>query len=96
MKKSTIHLIGILLILLIGNGYPGAYAQGRINWPQFMQRNDMVFDTLTTHWEEGAFMGNGLLGAMVFMKDSNALRFEIGRTDVVDHRKEKINELIAG
>lgn len=72
----------------------GAYAQKAINWPQFLQRSDMVFDTLTTRWEEGAFVGNGLLGAMVFMKDSNALRFEIGRTDVVDHRKEKISELI--
>ena len=59
-----------------------------------MAKNDMVFDTLTTKWEDGAFMGNGLIGGMVFMENSNSLRFEIGRTDVVDHHKEKINELI--
>jgi hypothetical protein len=37
---------------------------------------------------EGAFVGNGLLGAILFKDDQlpNTLRFEIGRTDVYDHR----------
>ncbi|MDH7461735.1 hypothetical protein QEG73_10615 [Chitinophagaceae bacterium 26-R-25] len=58
-----------------------------INWQKFLSRNDMVYDTLTTKWEEGVFTGNGLIGAMLYMKDSNTLRLEIGRSDVVDNRE---------
>ncbi len=40
-------------------------------------------------WEEGAFLGNGLMGAMVFAPEDEggqALAFQLGRTDVTDHR----------
>ena len=53
----------------------------------------MVFDTLSTKWEEGAFLGNGLLGVMVYREDANAIRFDLGRTDVVGHT-EGINPSI--
>jgi len=93
--KERFNKIKILFYLLCWL-MPAAmcYAQQTINWAKSLHRCDMVFDTLTTQWEEGAFTGNGLLGAMVYMKDSNALRIEIGRTDVADHRKEPMNELI--
>lgn len=58
-----------------------------------MAKQDLVFDTLTDKWEEGAFLGNGLIGAMVYREDNNAIRFDLGRTDVVDHR-EGINPSI--
>ncbi|MDH7463185.1 hypothetical protein QEG73_17945 [Chitinophagaceae bacterium 26-R-25] len=58
-----------------------------INWQKFLSRNDMVYDTLTTKWEEGVFTGNGLIGTMLYMKDSSTLRLEIGRSDVVDDRE---------
>ncbi|MDE1191922.1 MAG: hypothetical protein PW786_07280 [Arachidicoccus sp.] len=57
-----------------------------INWESFLSRNDMTFDTLTTKWQEGVFTGNGLIGSMIFMENKNALRIELGRTDVTDHR----------
>lgn len=74
-----------------------AFGQGRadIDWLQFLSRNDMVYDTLTTRWEDGVFTGNGLLGAMLYMEDANTLRLEIGRTDVVDHRGAGIPVLYA-
>ena len=59
-----------------------------IDWETFLSRNDMVFDTLNTKWSDGIFTGNGLLGNMIYMLNANALRMEIGRTDVTDHRKE--------
>lgn len=65
----------------------------QIDWPSFFSRQDLVFDTLTSHWEDGAFLGNGLLGVMAYREDSNALRFDLGRTDVTDHR-EGINPSI--
>lgn len=66
-----------------------------IDWPRFMAGNDLVYDTLTTKWEEGAFTGNGLLGAMLYLKDKNSLRLEVGRTDVTDHRKNETSQLFA-
>lgn len=63
------------------------------DWASFLSRNDMVYDTLTTRWEDGVFTGNGSIGAMLYMADENSFRLEIGRTDVTDHRREKISHL---
>ncbi|TCJ19567.1 alpha-L-fucosidase [Flaviaesturariibacter flavus] len=58
-----------------------------------MAKQDLLFDSLTGKWEQGAFLGNGLLGVMVYRESPNALRFDLGRTDVIDHR-EGINPSI--
>ena len=59
-----------------------------LNWPEFMARQDPVWDSLPGSYFEGPFVGNGLLGTILFRDDQepNSLRFEIGRTDVYDHR----------
>ncbi len=62
-----------------------------IDWPRFMATHDLVYDTLTTKWEEGVFTGNGLLGTMLYLKDANSLRLEVGRTDVTDARTDTTN-----
>lgn len=92
IKTKKLSFFIILLFIL-----QSACAQSNniINWQQFLSRNDMLFDTLTTHWEDGLFTGNGLLGAMLYMKDRNTVRLEIGRTDVVDNRKDSISPLYA-
>ncbi len=61
----------------------------RVDWPEFMARQDMIWDRMPVDYFEGAFVGNGLLGTILFLDDQepNTLRFEIGRTDVYDHRK---------
>ncbi len=48
----------------------------------FLQKQDPVWDTTHTYFYEGAFIGNGLEGAMVYREDSNALRWDINRTDL--------------
>lgn len=60
-----------------------------IDWPTFMAAQDPVWKRLPTSYYEGPFVGNGLIGTVVFRddQDTNALRFEIGRTDVWDHRE---------
>lgn len=60
--------------------------QTTVNWKTFLSANDLVYDTLTGKWEDGVFTGNGLLGAMLYLKDENSLRLEVGRTDVNDNR----------
>ncbi|MCH5716146.1 glycoside hydrolase family 95 protein [Niabella hibiscisoli] len=65
----------------------GQNAKG-IDWAAFLERNDLVYDTLTTKWEEGLFTGNGQLGTMVYMEGPETLRIDIGRSDVADHRDD--------
>lgn len=81
------------LILLFFTIIASSQSRKNINWEAFFSRNDMIFDTLTTRWEDGVFTGNGLLGAMLYMKDDNTLRLEIGRTDVTENRGDTISPL---
>lgn len=64
----------------------------KVNWPEFLSRHDMLWDTMPGDYFEAPFVGNGLMGTIVF-KDNllpNTLRFEIGRTDVYDHRSKDL------
>ncbi|MCC6123944.1 MAG: hypothetical protein IT426_03200 [Pirellulales bacterium] len=60
----------------------------RVNWADFLERQDLVMDRLAESYYEAPFVGNGLLGAMLWREDGNRLHLEIGRTDVADHRTE--------
>src|SRR5437763_16861507 len=66
---------------------PVALAQsrpaGRVDWPTFLGRKDLVWDRLPTGWGESAFIGKGRLGATIDVRDS-ALGWSITRTDVVN------------
>jgi hypothetical protein len=87
MKRFLIILPVILYL------HSQAQLENKINYKNFLAKQDLVFDSLSTKWEEGAFLGNGLLGVMIYREEENAIRFDIGRTDVVDHR-EGINPSI--
>jgi alpha-L-fucosidase 2 len=92
MIKTKNFLLNLFAFFLMHTGF----AQSNlVNWEKLLSRNDMVFDTLTSRWEDGVFTGNGLVGAMLYMDDLNTLRLEIGRTDVVDHRKDSMSALYA-
>ena len=60
-----------------------------VDWPSFMARQDMVWNRLPKDYYEGPFVGNGLMGTIIFKddKEPDALRFEIGRTDIYDDRE---------
>lgn len=62
--------------------------QLKVNWATFLAKHNLKWDQFPVDYFDGAFVGNGLLGTIVFKDDieANALRFEIGRTDVYDHR----------
>jgi len=59
-----------------------------VDWPLFLAKQDPVWDRMPANYFEGPFVGNGLVGTILFRdnKETNSLRFEIGRTDVYDHR----------
>lgn len=61
-----------------------------INWPEFMSRQDMVWEKLPEYWHESAYLGNGRLGLMIYKEPGeNYLRLETGNCDVHDHRTKR-------
>ena len=63
-----------------------ASARTDIDWPEMLSGHDMVWHVLPKQWNEGAFLGNGQLGLVVYVRD-NEVVFHLGRMDVTDHRK---------
>ncbi len=62
--------------------------QEPVDWPKFLGSHDIQWDTLPAKFDHGAFMGNGLLGTTIYSDGPNRLRFELGRSDVTDHRRD--------
>src|SRR5690348_16896912 len=48
--------------------------------------DNLQFNHLTTRWDEAMFLGNGILGALVWQKDS-MLHLSLDRADLWDERK---------
>ncbi|RTE11132.1 glycosyl hydrolase family 95 catalytic domain-containing protein [Paenibacillus whitsoniae] len=57
-----------------------------VDWPSFMARHDLTWSVKPISWDEGAFIGNGVIGAMIYSEEHrdkrHVLRFVLGRTDV--------------
>ena len=51
---------------------------------------------MPTQFDYGAFLGNGLLGAMIYRDGDNRLRWEMGRADVTEHRRDNNRLPIGG
>ena len=87
--RATIAFALVLAAGLQGRGGEQSdlrQAGWSVDWPAFLARQDPMWNKLPARWEEGAFVGNGRLGAMVFSDDGRGLSWQLGRTDVVDHR----------
>jgi alpha-L-fucosidase 2 len=65
-----------------------AAATATVDWPAFLARHDLVWKKVPRAWEEGAFLGNGFVGAMMHATGESALGWELGRTDVGDRRPD--------
>jgi alpha-L-fucosidase 2 len=68
----------------------------QLDWPEFMARQDLIWETLPTHFDYGAFMGNGMLGSMIHQDGPQRLRWEMGRSDVTEHRRDNARLPIGG
>ena len=67
---------------------PPARVDMRIDWPTFLGRHDLIWEVLPATFDHGAFLGNRLLGTTIYTDGTDRLRFEIGRSDVTDHRRD--------
>jgi hypothetical protein len=58
-------------------------------WSTFLRGQDLVWTRLPTRWYEGPFLGDGLLGSMIYREpDANQVRFTVQHGRVQDHRPE--------
>jgi len=54
-----------------------------VDWAKFLTRHDLVWNRMPDRFENAAYTGNGLLGAMIFSTDNGeALKWQMGRSDV--------------
>jgi hypothetical protein len=84
-KRMTLLLtVAGLTTFSSSRGFARDAAQSTVNWSTFLTRHDLVWDKLPTVWHEGAFVGNGLLGTMIYSEGTNVLQWDVGRSDVVD------------
>ena len=60
-----------------------------INWADYMKRQTMRWDSISTSYYTGILLGNGLLGTNIYKEDDYTIRFDVGRTDVTDQREHQ-------
>ncbi|MGW0845320.1 glycosyl hydrolase family 95 catalytic domain-containing protein [Streptomyces sp. NPDC002787] len=59
------------------------------SWHRFLRDQDLRWTRLPTRWYEGPFLGDGLLGSMVYQEPgANRIRFTVQHGRVQDHRPE--------
>ncbi len=85
IRKQCLVVIIIILILVTGCKSKTSIDTA-IDWENFLQRHDLLWDSMATKWEEAPFLGNGMMGAMVWQTDDHSIRWDLGRGDVQDHR----------
>jgi alpha-L-fucosidase 2 len=104
-KQPRVHLLwaigtGAIITCLSGcttlHHEPKSHVKTQIDWPAFLARHDIVWEAMPTHFDTGAFLGNGLLGATIYQQGDNGLRFEMGRSDVTEHRRDNARLPIGG
>jgi alpha-L-fucosidase 2 len=78
----------ICFILFLSEYTLGIGIPNQIHWSQYMSKHDIVCTRMPQDYYEGMYVGNGLLGTVMFRdnKKNDDIRFEIGRTDVYEHR----------
>jgi alpha-L-fucosidase 2 len=89
LKRNLFSLIAASAFALAGaiHGAQPAAVRLNVDWQAFLGQQDMVWEQLPRQWNEGAFLGNGQLGLMVYgTLASNRIDFHLGRVDVTDHR----------
>lgn len=88
-----IAALALPLIAAVGMNAAAPAVKLDVDWPAFLARQDLVWESAPRAWEEAPFMGNGMLGTMLWQDSaSNAFVLHLGRSDVQDHRTEPPDE----
>jgi len=90
MKKS-IFFVSISFLFHVCINAQQTKITANINWQKLLSQYDLIVNKIPQNYYEGPFVGNGLFGSVCY-KDTvlqNTIAFEIGRSDVYDHRTEE-------
>lgn len=68
----------------------------RVDWAGFLARQDPIWERLPERFDDGAFLGNGLMGATIYRDGDRRFRWEMGRSDVTEHRRDNARLPIGG
>jgi len=99
MRLERIAAIG--LATLVNAVFPSHAAEESIvkldvDWASFLGRHDIVWEKLPERFDHGVWHGNGLLGAVVYRDGRQRMRWELGRSDVTEHRRDNNRLPIGG
>ncbi len=87
MQNAVIRLFLIMAMTFVCQA--NVWGRANVDWKQFLSKHDLIWTRLPNHWYDAPFMGNGLMGVMIYQEpDSNFIRFETGNSEVHDHRAE--------
>ena len=86
MKRKQCLVAATLMAILLSGCGSKTSIETAIDWESFLERHDLFWDSMATKWEEAPFLGNGMMGTMVWQTGDHTVRWDVGRGDVQDHR----------
>lgn len=93
LRGVCLATFGLLACCLQMSLFAATDLRARVDWQKFLARHDLIWERMPQAWDEAPFMGNGMLGTMLYqVPGKNALRLDVGRSDVQDHRTEPPDE----
>lgn len=66
----------------------------RVDWQGFLSRHDLVWEKTPTDYFNAPFLGNGLLGAMLYQPPGEMLRLDIGSSEVLERRQSEARSIV--
>jgi hypothetical protein len=77
-------VFGLFATACFGEAAVGGAAT--VDYEKFLARHDLVWNRMPTVWGQAPFLGNGMLGSMIYQSGPQSLRFDVGRADYYGHR----------
>ncbi|WP_303227565.1 glycoside hydrolase family 95-like protein [Parabacteroides goldsteinii] len=88
--RTTAILIGCLINIYCINASISNFDN---KYKKVLEKYSIYTDSVINDYYSSGLIGNGLLGASVYKQQGDTLCWELGRTDVCDHRKENYSIL---
>ncbi|WP_158839604.1 glycosyl hydrolase family 95 catalytic domain-containing protein [Saccharothrix deserti] len=80
-------VVGTSAAVAAGADGTGSLVRADVRWDRFLADADPLWQRMPKAWYEGPFLGNALLGSMVYAQPgANAVRFTVSHSEVQDHR----------
>ncbi len=65
-----------------------------VDWKGFLSRHDLIWEKTPRSFFDSPFVGNGLLGAMLYQPEGELLRLDVGSTEVVERRNSEARSIV--